>query len=286
MDPFLNTDSPAYFQVAAPMMVGNSGTVAASATLGNLTLGTALDAVYGPTNNNCPGIWIYLPATALAAPNNVAGWYWCVMSSTTVGTVYAVQPLNGGVSQVAVSGTQLGATNPFSPGGQAGYSYNWAAPQVVAPATALPIAVGTGVGYTAPTTAIPAAVFQFPGGTISSTGTLQFNGIVSAFNSAGAKTLRGVVAANAGLSTTATTVGSQAITVGISSTATLGQILMNGQTSAAGNEASWRYVPAGAVPSFGLLDFSLTQYLGFTMQVAVATDWLIAHLQNMTISQN
>lgn len=281
MDPLLNTDSPAYFQVSAPLMIGSGGTVAASATLGNLTLTTALDAIYGPTNNNCPGIWLYLPATALAAPFNVAGWYWAVMTSTTVGTVYTSQPPNGGVSQSALPGTALGAANPFSAGAQAGYSFNWQPPT-----GALTIATGSGSGYTGVTAATPAAVFQFPGGTINGTGSLQFNGTTSANNSAGAKTLRGVVANNAALTTTATTIGSLALTTGISSTATLGQILMNGFSSAAGNEASWRYVAAGSAPAFGQLDFSLQQYVGFTLQVAVATDWLIAHLQNLTISQN
>src|SRR5258708_29587566 len=98
-DPLGTRDSPAYYGGNTAMMIGNSGTVAANNLVGNITLGTALDAVYGPTNNGCPGIWLYLPATALAAPNNVAGWYWCVMSTTTVGTAYAI----GFVPGVAVN---------------------------------------------------------------------------------------------------------------------------------------------------------------------------------------
>lgn len=283
MDPVLNTDSPAYFQNTIPCMIGNSGTVTATATLGNLTLGTALDAIYGPTNNNCPGIWLYLPSTALASPQNVAGWYWAVMTSTTVGTVYTAQPTNGGLSQVAISSTQLAATNPFSTGAQTGYSFNYAPPTGT-----LTIATGSGAGYTGVTTATPASVFALPGGTLAPTGSLQFNGTTSANNSAGAKTLRGVVASAATLATGNVTIGSQALTTGVSANGTLGQILMLGTTSAAATppENAWRYIAAGSAPAFGLLDFSGTVYAGFTMQVAVATDWLIAHLQNMTISQN
>jgi hypothetical protein len=282
-DPLLNTDSPAYFQSNIPVMIGNSGTVAANANLGNLTLGTALDAVYGPTNNNCPGIWLYLPSTALAAPYNVAGWYWAVMTSTTVGTVYTSQPLNGGLSQAAIPSTQLAATNPFSTGAQTGYSFNFAPPTGT-----LTIATGSGSGYTGVTTATPASVYALPGGTLAPTGSLQFNGTTSANNSAGAKTLRGVVASAATLATGNVTIGSQALTTGISATGALGQVLMNGTTSTLLTplENSWRYVAAGSAPAFGSLDFSGTVYAGFTMQVAVATDWLIAHLQNMTISQN
>jgi len=278
-DPLGVTDSPSYFQVAADLGVAPSGTVAASATLGNVTLGTALDAVYGPTNNNCPGIWLYLPATALAAPYNVAGWYWCVMSSTTVGTVYGVSPLNGGVSQNAISSTQLGSANPFSPGSQVGYSYCWAPPTVVS----TQIATGSGAGYTGVTTAVPGPVFQLQGSTVTATGSLSFSAAVSATNSAGAKTVRAVVASNALLTTGAVTVGTQALTTGVSVNSLLGQLFMNGSVT-----NSWRYISGtgGAVPGFGSLDMSLTQYVGHTFQLATATDWVIAHLTNITVSQS
>jgi hypothetical protein len=48
---------------------------------GAVTLGTALDATYST------GIWLYYPAGAVYS-GSVAGFYWTVMSSTTVGTVY------------------------------------------------------------------------------------------------------------------------------------------------------------------------------------------------------
>jgi hypothetical protein len=269
MDPLLNTDSPAYFQNCVPLVIGNSGTVAASATLGNLTLGTALDAIYGPTNNNCPGIWLYLPSTALASPNNVAGWYWAVMSSTTVGTVYAASPLNGGVSQVA--GSQV---NPFTPPIQNAVTFPFAPP------VGASIATGSGSGYTGVTAETPGPVYMFPGGTVSPTGSLSFAAVESNNNSAGAKTIRGKVATAATLATGAVTIASVAATTAVSATLPNNQILMLGASN------SWRYVVAGSAPVFGLTDFSATVYTGFSLQVAVATDWVILQLGNMTISQN
>jgi hypothetical protein len=48
---------------------------------GAVTLGTALSAIYSF------GLWLYFPSGAVYA-GSAAGLYWCVMSSTTVGTVY------------------------------------------------------------------------------------------------------------------------------------------------------------------------------------------------------
>lgn len=57
--------------------------LSASGSMGNngaVTLGVALDRVY-------PRCYMYFPANAIFA-GSLAGWYWTVMSSTTVGTVY------------------------------------------------------------------------------------------------------------------------------------------------------------------------------------------------------
>jgi hypothetical protein len=64
-------------QSGVPVGIAPNGTVA---TNGQITLGTALPRVYSG------GIWVYLPAGAVSG--GVAGLYWCVMSSTTVGQVY------------------------------------------------------------------------------------------------------------------------------------------------------------------------------------------------------
>ena len=65
-------------QRGVPVGIAPSGSVAAN---GALTLGTALDVVYSN------GLWLYFPAGALYA-GSVAGLYWCVMSSTALGTIY------------------------------------------------------------------------------------------------------------------------------------------------------------------------------------------------------
>ena len=49
---------------------------------GNITFGTAANRTY------TEGLYVYLPSIA-TTPAITAGFYWCVMSSTTVGTLYA-----------------------------------------------------------------------------------------------------------------------------------------------------------------------------------------------------
>lgn len=62
-----------------PVAMANNGSVAAN---GALTLSsTGLNAVYSG------GLWLYLPAGAAYA-GSVAGFYWTVMTTATVGTIY------------------------------------------------------------------------------------------------------------------------------------------------------------------------------------------------------
>ena len=63
--------SPIPFILSASGSMGNNGVV---------TLGVALDRVY-------PRCYMYFPANAIFSGSS-AGWYWTVMSSTTVGVVY------------------------------------------------------------------------------------------------------------------------------------------------------------------------------------------------------
>lgn len=74
-------------QVSIPSGIAPTGTVAAN---GAVTLGTALARIYGPTSV-APGIWLYFPAGALFS-GSAAGLYWCVMTSTTVGTAFNNMP--------------------------------------------------------------------------------------------------------------------------------------------------------------------------------------------------
>lgn len=68
-----------------PIGIAPTGTMAAN---GAVTFGTALAKTYGPTGTSAPaGIWMYFKAGAVYA-GSAAGFYWCVMTSTTLGTVY------------------------------------------------------------------------------------------------------------------------------------------------------------------------------------------------------
>ncbi len=66
-------------QSGIPVGIAPNGTIA---TDGALTLGTALPTTYST------GIWLYFPAGAVSG-DATGGLYWCVMSNTTQGIVYA-----------------------------------------------------------------------------------------------------------------------------------------------------------------------------------------------------
>ena len=79
-----------------PIAVAPTGSTTA---LGVVTLGTALPRIY-------PAIWMYFPA-AVVTGDTTGGMYFCVMTSTTVGTIYAgKQGTAAGVNTV---------TLPFQP---------------------------------------------------------------------------------------------------------------------------------------------------------------------------
>jgi len=81
-----------------PVGIAPTSTSVTSAT-GALLLGTALDKTYSG------GIWLYFAAMGTKA----AGWYFCIMSSTTVGVVY-------GTPQSSPDDTQISVT-PFTEAG-------------------------------------------------------------------------------------------------------------------------------------------------------------------------
>jgi hypothetical protein len=324
-DPAGTRDSPAYYGGNTAMMIGNSGTVAANSNVGNITLGTALDAIYGPSNNQCPGIWLYLPSTALAAPNNVAGWYWAVMTSTTVGTVYGIgfspgTGVNAGTAAMVgagaltnnyppgmtlnqVAGSQSFESSPTTgsfPGTQVlgGVNQGFIVPSFPdAPPPSLVvaanIATGSGAGYTGVTTEQAAASYQLQGGSVGPAGSMVFEGVVSANNSAGAKTAKGKVGSAANLtSSSPATVVSQALTTGVSALIARTFAMWDGHLAGqpSGTTNSGKFVTAGSTPTFFTLDESggaagtTPMYAGVTLTVAVATDWAI--LQGHYISVN
>lgn len=126
-----------------PTIIANSGTVTSG---GAITLGTALQLTY-------PQCWLYLPAGAIVGGS--AGWYYAVMSSTTVGTVY--------------TNYQATMTQPLVPSGT------------------LTAAVGSGSGYTGVTTEVQMAGAVIPGGLLGANGAVIAEANWAHNNSAGAK---------------------------------------------------------------------------------------------------
>lgn len=106
-------------QIATPFGIANTGVTVANALTGNVTLGTALARIYAG------GAWMYFPSTAWAAPFNVAGWYWVVFSSTTIGQGFSdptlTVPLTGqGGAYTGVITEQALPLNLVVPGGMLG----------------------------------------------------------------------------------------------------------------------------------------------------------------------
>lgn len=92
-------------QTGIPYIKAPSGTVA---TNGVVTLGTALPTTYDM------GAWVYLPAGAVVS--GLAGLYWVVFSSTTVGQVYTnyIDPTVAFDPSTKPSGTLVTATGSNS----------------------------------------------------------------------------------------------------------------------------------------------------------------------------
>lgn len=132
-------------QSSVPVGIAPTGAVAAN---GALTLGTALPATYSS------GIWLYLPAAA-AYTLSPAGIYWCVMTSTTEGTIY-----NNLLTGVPTIPTSL---------------------------TAIVDARGS-TAYTGATTEVALITVAVPGGVVGANGSIKMDFEGSHLSSAGAKT--------------------------------------------------------------------------------------------------
>lgn len=81
----INQEISSQVVIGTPFFVAPTGSVAAN---GAVTLGTALPTTYSG------GVWLYFPAGAAFA-GSVAGWYFTVMSSATVGQIYNVNYVSG-----------------------------------------------------------------------------------------------------------------------------------------------------------------------------------------------
>lgn len=137
-------------QSAVPVILAPNGTVA---TNGTITLGTALPTIYSG------GAWVRLPAGAVSG--GLAGLYWTVFSSTTVGAVKT------NFVDVATAFT------PYIPSGT------------------LVAATGSNAAYTQTTASdITLANITVAGGMMGPNGALRFHSAWEANNNANAKTYK------------------------------------------------------------------------------------------------
>lgn len=152
----LDADKPFIVMSGVASGIAPTGTVGAN---GALTLGTALPNIYSV------GLYLYFPAGAVYS-GSAAGSYWCVMSSTTVGTVY---------NNVLVD-----------------------VPSVPSSPTAI-VDAGPGA-FTGVTSEVTLASYTIKGGTLGTNGQVRSDETWLANNTAGAKTIRGKFGGTQGMS--------------------------------------------------------------------------------------
>lgn len=137
------------YQCGTCVGIPASGSVGSN---GALTLTTAHEIVY-------PIVWLYFPTGAVYA-GSVAGFYFVVMSSTSVGVIY---------NNIYIPGTNLPMNIPSAP---------------------TPIVAAGPGGYTQSTAEITLHSWVIPGGLLGKNGIHSFNLNSHHYNSAGSKILR------------------------------------------------------------------------------------------------
>jgi hypothetical protein len=210
-----------------PSGIAPSGTVAAN---GALTLGTALNITYNA------GIFLYFPAGAVYA-GSLAGSYWCLMSSTTLGTIYD-----------DVLGT------------------GWTSESV--PAVPTPIVAAGPGAYVGSTVEVTLTTLNNSGGILGNNGSIRSFSIKSVNNTANAKTYRERFSGNSveasNLLNTITNISQLDSCAGGNSTSV---IVKPASTSSLGNFG-------GAIARLSIntaIDFTYTA----TAQLATATDTFV-----------
>lgn len=213
-----------------PVAVANTGSLN---TTGAITLGTALPRIY-------PAIWLYLPANAVVG-DTTGGLYYTVMSSTTVGQVYAGKSgVANGVNTVAL---------PFQPS---------------VPAT-LTAATTTNGAYTGSTTETYLVNVNLPAASLGLQGQVRVTVNWTSNNSAGAKTGKvylGASQVGQSASYTTSTGGTQMIAI---------------RNNGAQNFNSSQIVGGTATGAavYTAIDTSAASFIAITGTVAVATDYLV-----------
>jgi len=222
-----------------PSGVAPTGSVAGN---GALTLGTALNTTYDL------GVFLYFPAGAVYA-GSAAGSYWCVMSSTTLGTIY---------------GDVLGT--------------GWPSTSVPASPTAI-VAAGPGA-YTGSTSEITVATLTVRGGCMGDNGQIQMSIKDARINNANLKTVRTRFAGtNLGFANSATNASAitNVMTVTNAGSASRQFSVLGISDSLGGTVTAPTYDSVNTA-----VDFALT----ITEQLAVATDYVVINTANITLNRS
>ena len=137
-------------KTAVPVVLGRNGAVDAA---GIVTLNVALPAVYSSA-------WLYLPVNAIVG--GLAGYYYVVFSTTTVGQVF---------NKFTKAEAQF---VPYTPAGEE--------------AAGLVAAVGSASGYVATIAAVNMLAYSVPGGLLGVHGSISVDATFSVVNNADSKT--------------------------------------------------------------------------------------------------
>lgn len=210
---------------ALPFIVAPTGTMANN---GAITLGTALPTTYAKA-------YIYLPASAISA-GSAAGWYYCAMSSATLGTVF---------NNTYVSGT------PTIP--------------------ATPVAfVTTGPGaYTGVITLQTAQSVSIPGNSMGPNGTIRYSFTMSCPNNADTKLVNAAYSTFIVATASVTANPSATVTRSFSNRGVTNSQVNDGGQGLFGPGLS------GAVPLLAAIDSTQAQAFTLQAQLAVATDYIV-----------
>lgn len=214
----------ARFQSAIPFIIAPTGTMANN---GAITLGTALPTTYA-------NAYVFLPASAISA-GSAAGWYFCQMSSATLGTVF---------NNTYVSGTpSIPVTVPF---------------------------VTTGPGaYTGVITLQNAIQINILGNSIGPNGTVRYALTMTVPNNANNKQVNAAYSTLAISTTAITTNPAASVLRSFSNRGVTNSQVTDGGAGLLGPALS------GGVPQYGTVDSTQTQVFALQAQTAVATDYIV-----------
>lgn len=212
--------------VTVPVGIAPSGTIGNN---GALTLGTALHAVYSG------GIYLYFPANAISA-GSAAGFYWTVMSSTTVGVVYNNVYTPGSPPAKPTSNTAFSTTGPGA--------------------------------YTGSTAEITASSFTLPGGLLGNFGRLMSGFAIAANSTASNRTIKVKLGATTYFFLQVTTFSYLHVPRLCFANRGAGNVNFSSNWLSAATANSWPFAHTTA-------DTSVDQTLAITLQLATATDYAI-----------